>query len=219
MMRLLIDADACPVVDRAIDAAARRNIPVTLVCDDAHQMSRAHAETVTVSRGADSADFALVNLTHRGDIVVTQDYGLAAMCLAKGARILHQDGREYTDQNIDGLLAFRHEAKKFRRRLQAYFKNTRIQRLTIEIVPVNDTVGGGTFPQSELAGYAVALRLPEMGSAGKLAEKLRRGSYPVITGAAEDKILFHLRTMRAGDDKRIIDALGEILSMPAERVF
>ncbi|MDO4561242.1 MAG: L-seryl-tRNA(Sec) selenium transferase [bacterium] len=111
------------------------------------------------------------------------------------------------------------EAKKFRRRLQAYFKNTRIQRLTIEIVPVNDTVGGGTFPQSELAGYAVALRLPEMGSAGKLAEKLRRGSYPVITGAAEDKILFHLRTMRAGDDKRIIDALGEILSMPAERVF
>ena len=115
MMRLLIDADACPVVERAIDAAAKRGIPVTLVCDDAHQMSRAHAETVTVSRGADSADFALVNLTHRGDIVVTQDYGLAAMCLAKGARILHQDGREYTEQNIDGLLAFRHEAKKLRR--------------------------------------------------------------------------------------------------------
>lgn len=111
------------------------------------------------------------------------------------------------------------EAKRFSRRLKTYFKGTRIQRLTIEVVPVNDTVGGGTFPQSVLAGYAVALRLPEMGSAGKLAEKLRRGSFPVITGAAEDKVLFHLRTMREGDDRRIIGALDEILRMPAERTY
>ena len=111
------------------------------------------------------------------------------------------------------------EAKRFSRRLKTYFKGTRIQRLTIEVVPVNDTVGGGTFPQSVLTGYAVALRLPEMGSAGKLSEKLRRGSFPVITGAAEDKVLFHLRTMREGDDRRIIGALDEILRMPAERTY
>ena len=114
-MTLFIDADACPVVDRAMEAAARHGIGVTLVCDDAHEMRRDKAETIVVSRGADSADFALVNRVRPGDVVVTQDYGLAAMCLAKNARILHQDGKEYTDQNIDGLLAIRHEAKKFRR--------------------------------------------------------------------------------------------------------
>ena len=66
-------------------------------------------------RGADSADFALVNRVQSGDVVVTQDYGLAAMCLARRARVLHQDGHEYTPENIDGLLAFRHEARKLRR--------------------------------------------------------------------------------------------------------
>ena len=102
-MALVIDADACPVTDIAIRIAAARGVEVTLVCDDAHEMRREDARTVTVSRGADSADFALVNLLRPGDIVVTQDYGLAAMCLSRGARALHQDGWEYTAQNIDGL--------------------------------------------------------------------------------------------------------------------
>ena len=142
-----------------------------------------------------------------------------AACEATLRLYLRGDGRAIP--TVDMIFKTKEElledAKRFSRRLKSYFKNTRIQRLMIEVVPVNDTVGGGTFPQSELAGYAVALRLPEMGSAGKLAEKLRRGSHPVITGAAEDKVLFHLRTMRPGDDRRIIDALDEILHMPSER--
>ena len=114
-MRLLIDADACPVVGLAIDIARVHGAEVILVCDDAHVMEREGAKTVMVARGADSADFRLVNLVRSSDLVVTQDYGLAAMCLAKGARVLNQDGRAYDAENIDGLLSMRHVAKEARR--------------------------------------------------------------------------------------------------------
>ena len=113
-MRLFVDADACPVVPQCLEEAGRAGFPVTLVCDQAHRMERPGAETVTVSQGADSADFALVNRVQPGDVVVTQDYGLAAMCLARGARAISQDGLEYGDENISALLLARHTAKKIR---------------------------------------------------------------------------------------------------------
>ena len=85
-----------------------------ILCDTAHIFEREGARTVTVSKGADSVDFKTVNLLERGDIVVTQDYGLAAMCLARGARALNQNGLIYTSDNIDALLNSRYEAKKIR---------------------------------------------------------------------------------------------------------
>ena len=114
-MRLLVDADACPVVDIAIDCARKRGIDVLLVCDTAHVMQREGAQTLMVDQGADSADLALVNRAQRGDVVVTQDYGVAAMALGKGCRALDQNGREYTDGNMDALLFARHEAGRIRR--------------------------------------------------------------------------------------------------------
>lgn len=114
-MHLWIDADACPVVNEAIKAAAKYDVGVTLVCDDAHWMQRDGAETIVVARGADSADLALVNRVSRGDLVVTQDYGLAALCLARGARALDQNGRVYDENNIDSLLGMRHVAARVRR--------------------------------------------------------------------------------------------------------
>ncbi len=102
-------------------------------------------------------------------------------------------------------------AQRFARRLKDFFKDSGLRHVVVETAPVADAVGGGSFPQSELRGWAVALRLPEMGSAGKLAEKLRRSRRPVITGAGEDRVLFHMRTLRRGDDKWIIEALSEIL--------
>ena len=114
-MQLWIDADACPVVDIAIRTALKHNVLVTLVCDDAHWMQREGAQTITVSRGADSADLVLVNLLHPGDAVVTQDYGLAALCLARGALPMDQNGRIYTNDNIDSLLGMRHVAARVRR--------------------------------------------------------------------------------------------------------
>ena len=83
-----------------------------ILCDTAHRIEREGAETLVFDKGVDSVDFALVNRVQPGDIVITQDYGLASMCLARRARVLNQNGLEYTAQNIDGLLARRHENKK-----------------------------------------------------------------------------------------------------------
>ena len=113
--QLWIDADACPVVEIAVRIACKHQVPVTLVCDDAHHMQREGARTITVSRGADSADLMLVNLLKKGDVAVTQDYGLAALCLARGAEALDQNGRIYDNANIDSLLSMRHMAAKARR--------------------------------------------------------------------------------------------------------
>ena len=113
-MKIFIDADGCPVVEQAVAAAKRRSIGCTIVCDTAHVFSFDCAETVTVDRGADAADFKLVSLISRGDIAVTQDYGLAAMCLAKSAACIDQNGRRYTDANIDSLLDMRFVSKKAR---------------------------------------------------------------------------------------------------------
>ena len=66
-MKLLIDADACPVVEICLEQARKRGIPVTLYCDTSHILRHEDAETVVVSKGADSADFALVNALAPGD--------------------------------------------------------------------------------------------------------------------------------------------------------
>ena len=114
MIRLFLDADGCPVTGIAVGLASTYHIPCTIFCDTAHEITYEGAQTVTVSKGADSADFALVNALQKGDVVVTQDYGLAAMCLSKGALVIHQDGFLYTEQNIDALLSFRAAAARYR---------------------------------------------------------------------------------------------------------
>ena len=113
-MQVLIDADACPVVDIAVRLCKKWGIPCVILCDTAHEIHREGVQTLVFDKGADSVDLALANRAKPGDLVITQDYGLASMCLAKGARVLHQDGWEYTSYNIDALLFSRHEARKFR---------------------------------------------------------------------------------------------------------
>ena len=113
-MKVLIDADACPVVNITVALCRQFNVTCILLCDTAHVMNRDGAETLIFDKGADSVDFALVNRIETGDIVITQDYGLASMCLARKARILHQDGWEYTEDNIQALLFQRHESRKHR---------------------------------------------------------------------------------------------------------
>ena len=113
-MKIWIDADGCPVVNITIALAKRYGAPVTLVCDTAHEFSCEGAETYVVSKGADSADFALISRLSAGDIVVTQDYGLAAMCLVRQAYVIRQDGLIYTNDNIEGLLQQRYTSKKIR---------------------------------------------------------------------------------------------------------
>ena len=113
-MKILVDADACPVVKITEQVARQYKIQVILLCDTNHVLRSDYSEVRFVGAGADAVDFALVNLCKKGDIVVTQDYGVAAMALGKGACGLHQSGRRYTNENIDQLLMERHLAKKAR---------------------------------------------------------------------------------------------------------
>lgn len=113
-MRVIIDADGCPVVRLAVQICKENNIELILICDTAHVFNIDGVQTIMVDKGADSADFRLVNLLKAGDIVVTQDYGLAAMCLARKSIVVSQNGMIYDDKNIDSLLLARHTAKKIR---------------------------------------------------------------------------------------------------------
>ena len=114
-MRIYVDADACPVV-RIVEKTARKyGVPVTLLCDTNHVLNSDYSEVKVIGSGADAVDFALIGLCEKGDLVVTQDYGVAAMALGKGAFCIHQSGRWYTNDNIDQMLMERHLAGKARR--------------------------------------------------------------------------------------------------------
>ena len=134
-MKIYIDADGCPVVKNTIKIAKQFSIPCVIICDTSHRIELDGAETIVVSQGADSVDFRLVNMIQKGDIVVTQDYGLAAMCLGKSAIAIHQDGKQYTNENIGGLLEFRAIGKKIRRsggRTKGLPKRTEQQNIDFE---------------------------------------------------------------------------------------
>lgn len=113
-LKILIDADGCPVTRLAVNTAKEYNIESVIFCDTSHIFKNIDTKIVTVSQGADSADFALVNTVEKNDIVVTQDNGLAAMALAKGAFVLNQNGMIINDFNISLLLETRHQSKKMR---------------------------------------------------------------------------------------------------------
>lgn len=113
-MKLLIDADACPVVDISIEIAKSFNLEVLLFCDTAHELNKVGAKTITINQGPDAVDFALLSNVDKDDIVVTQDFGLASMVLTKNAYSLNQNGLIYNKFNIESLLFSRHMSQKLR---------------------------------------------------------------------------------------------------------
>jgi uncharacterized protein YaiI (UPF0178 family) len=114
-MTIYVDADACPVVSIVEKIAKKNNLPVLLLCDTNHILSSDYSEIKIIGAGADAVDFALVTMCHCNDIVVTQDYGVAAMVLGKGAVCIHPSGKWFTAKNMDQLLMERHIHKKARR--------------------------------------------------------------------------------------------------------
>ena len=114
-MQILVDADACPVKQIIVRLAKQRNIPVTMLIDTSHELNDGYSQIITVDKQADSVDYALMGLLTREDIVVTQDFGLAAMVIGKGAKAVNQNGLVFTDVNIDKLLMERHIGQKIRR--------------------------------------------------------------------------------------------------------
>lgn len=113
--RILVDADACPVKEIIVREAKARAIPVVMVCDTSHELAGGYSTVIVVDKARDSADLCLANLMRPGDLAVTQDYGVAAMALGRGCLALHQNGMEYTAENIDRLLFERHLGQKARR--------------------------------------------------------------------------------------------------------
>ena len=117
-MKIFVDADACPVVGIVEELAKKYKIPVTLLCDTNHVLFSDYSEVIVVGAGSDAVDYKLISICHKGDMVVSQDYGVAAMALGKGAYAIHQSGKWYTNENIDQMLMERHLNKKARRASQ-----------------------------------------------------------------------------------------------------
>lgn len=114
-MRILVDADACPVKRNIIEIAKSFAIPVIMILDTSHKLDDGYSTVITVDKDKDNADYALMKMLSAEDIVVTQDFGLAAMALGKGAKALNQNGLIYTDDNIERLLFERFLGQKVRR--------------------------------------------------------------------------------------------------------
>lgn len=121
-MRILVDADGCPVVGLTIKVAKEYGLDIIIVKNYAHEIHDSYATIITVDISNDSADFYIVNKVEKGDIVVTQDYGLAAMAISKGAICINQNGLIISSQNIDGLLNRRHLNQELRRERKHYSK-------------------------------------------------------------------------------------------------
>ncbi|MGL5051725.1 MAG: YaiI/YqxD family protein [Cetobacterium sp.] len=134
-MKIIIDADACPVTDIAIKVGKEKKIECIIVCDNAHKIERNEVETIVVAQGADAVDFTIISKSEKGDIIITQDYGLASIVLSKGARAINQDGLIYNEFNIESLLFSRHMSQKMRnagKRTKGPKKRTQDQNVEFE---------------------------------------------------------------------------------------
>lgn len=114
-MKILVDADACPVKELIEQIACSLGIAVEMFIDTAHELRSTYSRVELVDKGADAVDLALVRRACPGDIVVTHDYGLAALALSRGCYAMCPDGLEFTGGNIDRLLLERYLNAKQRR--------------------------------------------------------------------------------------------------------
>lgn len=117
-MNIYVDADACPVKEIIIDEAVRRDLNVFLVTSISHfslQENPPGVETIYVDNARDAADYRIMKLAKKGDLVITQDYGLASLALPKGCLVMHHKGFMYTNKNIDELLQTRYLSAQARK--------------------------------------------------------------------------------------------------------
>src|SRR5690625_1351629 len=117
-MIIYVDADACPVQNETIEVADLFSLEVVLVksySHYSHDQLADHVRTIYVDPGNDMADFEIVKLAQQQDIIITHDYGLAAICLGKKCTVIHPKGFRYTNKNIDRLLQTRHDHALMRR--------------------------------------------------------------------------------------------------------
>lgn len=114
-MKIIIDGDACPGISIIEKVAKKKEVAVIIYCDINHFIQSDYSEVKIVDSGFQSVDMYVMNNTKKGDIVVSQDYGVAAICLSKEAKVINPKGYIYTEQNIDRLLEERHMSQKIRK--------------------------------------------------------------------------------------------------------
>ena len=114
-MKIIIDGDACPGISIIEKVAITRNIPVKLYCDIHHFIQSDYIDVKIVDSGFQSVDMYVMNEAKSGDIVVSQDYGVAAICLSRKAGVINPKGYIYNEDNIQRLLEERHISQKIRR--------------------------------------------------------------------------------------------------------
>ena len=114
-MKILVDADACPVKQIIEKIARQCGLEVIMVSNPHHVIESTYARVILVDFSPEAADIAIVNRTNKGDVVVTQDYGLAAMVLSRQAKAIPPDGKVYDEGNIDTLLSWRYLNARARR--------------------------------------------------------------------------------------------------------
>lgn len=117
-IKIIIDSDASPVKDIVIDEAKKHNLKVVLVASYAHYSTKihpAHVETIYVDSAKEAADYRIMQLLQKDDILITQDYGLASLALGKKVKVLHHKGFEYDNDNIANLLESRYISAKIRK--------------------------------------------------------------------------------------------------------
>ncbi|QGQ95735.1 DUF188 domain-containing protein [Paenibacillus psychroresistens] len=114
--KIIVDADACPVKDQIVIAAAPFEVEIWMVASFDHYLAPREGVTIKqVDRSDQSVDLYIANMIKANDILVTQDFGLATIGLAKRAHVLSNRGQRYSDETIDFLLEKRHEQAKMRR--------------------------------------------------------------------------------------------------------
>lgn len=142
-MRILVDGDGCPVISIIAEAAAEFDLELIIYTDLNHQHQLDYGVLKVVDQGFQSVDMILCNKIEPGDLVITSDYGLAALSLSRGAQVLGFSGREFNDQNIENLLAKRHHQFKERKRTgrhTSHKKRTELddQRFKKELIKMID---------------------------------------------------------------------------------
>ncbi len=136
-MNILVDADACPVIDIIEKVAFEYKLKLSIFSDIYHNLKVDYGRVVKVDRAYQSVDIAIVNECQQGDIVITQDYGLASLILGKGGYALNHNGQTFTKGNIGYFLMKRHQNLKIRKgggRHKGPKKRTEIDNLKFEEV-------------------------------------------------------------------------------------
>lgn len=114
-MRILVDGDACPQKEEIAKLAREYDIHLIVYMDYAHISYQEDYEVKQCEVGRDQVDMMIVNDVQKGDLVITQDFGLATLVLAKKAYVLHISGMRIHQENIDELMFRRYVGQKVRK--------------------------------------------------------------------------------------------------------